>query len=245
MAYAVVQQKDFSRNASGQANVASGAWGAGVTSGNVVVVFVAYYSSASKTVTMSGNSNSFSEIGSGVFNATYAAGMRAFLVQSAVAGTTQYTATFSANVDFPAIALVEFSGLATSSVVSGTPVLVSQTAPGTGTNAITTGNITPGAQPAAIVGIANDLGNQASPAAGTGYTGLTPIWNYEGTATAGARIIHKRVTATTATPATWTTDVNGGPDNYLNIGIALIEPGAGGGGVSAKLLSMLNNQGGF
>lgn len=244
MAYSVVQQKEFSRNAAGQASIASGAFGASVTAANVLLIFAFYYSTASKTITMSGNSNSFAEIGTGLFNGSAGAGVRAYVVQSANSGTTQMTATFGANVDYPAIAVVEISGLATSSVVGGS-VFVMQAAPGTASNAVTTGNVTPSGQPAAIFGIANDLGNQASPAAGTGYTGLTPIFNYEGTATAGGRIEHKRVTATTATPATWTTDVNGGPDNYLNVAVVLLEPGAGGGGTTPITRDRRSGSGGM
>lgn len=233
MAYAHVQQQHFSRNATAQGSVASTALPGSATTGHALLVIVAYLSGAQRTYTPVRGSDVFSQIGTGVYSLTFGAGMRAFLCESASSGTTQVSGNFDTNVDYPAIAVVEISGLATSSIAGGN-VFVAQNAPGTGANAVSSGNVTPSGQPAAVYGIAFDLGNQATPAAGTGFTGTGAIWNYEGTATAGAQVIHKRVTATTATPATWTTDVNGGPDQYLNAAVVLLEPGAGGGSTAAQ-----------
>lgn len=229
MSYSVPQLAQFSKVSTGQPGVASGAFAGSVTAGNVLLCLINYYSGTECLAVPSRGGDTFTLLGS-YFSASFGAGLVAYLVQTAGAGTTEVQSTFTTlaavatNVDYPAIAVVEFGGLRTSGVSGATPVMVGQSNPGTGTNAITTGNITPSAQPAAIVGISIDTGNQETPAAGTGYTGLGGIWDYEGTAPAGAQIIHKGVANTSPTAATWTTGFNGSTDSYINAVFVLLEP---------------------
>jgi len=77
------------------------------------------------------------------------------------------------NLTYAAIVLDEFSGVATSSPLTGTPAQQAQTSPGTGTDAITSGTTTPGANGALIYGwTQNDSGSTLA-SAGTGYTSAT------------------------------------------------------------------------
>jgi hypothetical protein len=120
--------------------------------------------------------------------------------------TTQLTATFGANVDYPSIYVAEYSGFKTSAARLAFASNY-QAAPGTSTDAVTSGLLgTLAAQPAGIVGFTLNINNDTTPSAGTGFTALTPVISYG--LTVGGRPQHKRVTATTSVAATWTAGSN-------------------------------------
>jgi hypothetical protein len=115
----------------------------------------------------------------------------------------------------------EYSGIATSS-----PFIVGahaeQTNPGTGTNAVTTGNINVTSQPAALIGfLINTSSGSAGMSAGTGFTSRAAHflgWN---------NILEdKRVTATGNTAAT-STDTAGAASDSMSIGVTFAESGGG------------------
>lgn len=91
-----------------------------------------------------------------------------------------------------------------------------QSSPGTSTDAVTTGNLTPTAEPACLIGVALASGLQ-TPSAGSGFTTLTACWQL-GTGTNLARPEHKRITSVSAVPATWTST----PTNYPHYSVAAI-----------------------
>lgn len=89
---------------------------------------------------------------------------------------------------------------------TATPVRVAalQSAPGTATDGVTTGNITPGAQPCKLVGFASNSFNQAL-TAGTGFTdngGAFASWTTG--VSCNTRVESKDYASLTPTPATFT-----------------------------------------
>lgn len=177
-----------------------------------------------------GNNDTWNEIGTGVYDGTRYV-MRAFLLLNAAnASTTVRITSESPNVmDYPAIAVVEVSGIVTSSALVGNAGQ-SQSSPGTGTDAITSGNTgTLTGQPAAVLAMVQNIDSDSTPAAGTGYTSQDSYraWDYGGGVSLGGRFEHKRVTATTAVAGTFTDATNGGGSPYQTIVVALAESGGG------------------
>lgn len=135
------------------------------------------------------------------------------------AGSVTVTATFSGNTAFKAIQVVEVTGAKT----TGSPDISAgqlQATPGTGTDAVTTGNGTSTAQPALIVGASGNFAGNAAPAVGTGFTngGTGTLWG----GSALVRVESKRVTATGAQAATFTTAI-GGANGHISLMVVLDE----------------------
>lgn len=70
-----------------------------------------------------------------------------------------------------------------------------------GANSVTSGNMTPGAQPALIVALAADNNTNTAPNAGTGFTSAGSTFGFAGVS---ATIESKRITSTTPVAATFT-----------------------------------------
>lgn len=123
------------------------------------------------------------------------------------------------------IKVVVLRGLKAASYQTGTALAVDQPSPGTATDAVTPGNMTPTEQPACVIGLAIAVGVQ-TPTAGTGFTGLAGCWQF-GTGTNLGLAEHKRITSTGAVAATWTST----PTGYEHVSVSMIlsETGAGGG----------------
>lgn len=195
-----------------------------VTAGSALVAFVWSSDGGGITKTMSdivGSNDSWSQIGTEQSSGSNR--FNAFLLLNAPGGSCTAECAFSSAVDYPAVAVVELSGIATSSALVGNAAN-SQAAPGTGTDGVTSGNTgTLTSQPAAVLAMTQDTNTGATPAAGTGYTSQDSYraWDYGG-ATLGARFEHKRVTATTAVAGTFTA----GEDTlHQTIVVALAESG--------------------
>lgn len=144
--------------------------------------------------------------------------------ENMASGTITVTCTFSASSTLRGIKLLEITGAKTSSSIDGTPAGQFQLNVGTGSDAITSGNLTTAAQPAMVVGVSMNYGNNINPAAGTGFTSTRVDWN---TDVGGCRIEYKRVTATGTQAATYT-----GPstNSWITLGAAFDEAAGGGGG---------------
>lgn len=194
--------------------------------GSALVAFVWYYRGAgATTITMSdtaGGNDSWTEVGSGLFNGGN--GMRAFVLLDAAATATTARATFAASSQYPAIAVVEVKGIVTSSAIAG-EALQTQATPGTGTDGVTSGNTgTLTGQPAAVIAGSVDTTSTGTPAVGTGYTNIGTGWDYGG-ATSSARFEHKLVTSTSAVAGTFTA---GSDVEHQTIVVALLETTSGG-----------------
>jgi len=133
------------------------------------------------------------------------------------AGTYTVTCTFAASCSLRGIKLLEITGAKTASALDGTPAGQFQLNVGTGTDAITSGNLTTANQPAMVVGACMNYGNNRDPAAGTGFTSTRTDWS---TDVGGCRLEYKRVTATGTQAATYT-----GPaiDSWITLAAAFDE----------------------
>lgn len=229
MAYAFVQQKDAIVLSAGTTATTPNTDSA-LTAGNIVFWCATYGSSSSKTVTMSDSSGllSFTQCGS-IFNATDDGSLVWGYAVVNTSGVTAVTATISSSVSFTGVYIAEYSGLSLTPYTSGEAVAFRSAAPGTGTDAITSGN-TPSLAtvPAAVVGFCFDRAGANAPAAGTGFTGLSSVWSGYGVSE------HKRVTANSAVAATFT--ASNGSNNYYTAVLVLAEA-APGGIVNTKNLS--------
>lgn len=150
----------------------------------------------------------------------------------AAAGITggAYSITLTANsaaADFKSIAVYELTGQA-----NITPAFVAtpnfqQPGPA-GTDAVTSGNLTPAQQPGLLLGIVANVGGTNIATVGTGFTNDTPggIWPTFGSAVLMESL---RFTSTAAAAVTAT---RGAAEDYITTGIAFYEASAGGGGLS-------------
>lgn len=244
MAYTFVQQKENSSAGTGQGSIASGATGSNITNNNLLVWVVEYYSGAAKTITFSDTRTlTFVECGN-VFSASKGEGKRwgYALVGSSGGATENVTATFSASVDFPGIYIAEYSGLATvAPFTSGEAVGQIQQAPGTGTDAVTsTATPTLATQPCLVFGFSSNITVGFAPVAGTGFTSRTVVWV---TSDSQSRPQDKRVTATTAVAATWTSQAAHDGDDYSNIVMVFKEAVGGGPNLKAMWQTVLRSMG--
>ena len=104
-----------------------------------------------------------------------------------------------------AIFAVPVSGLKAASYQTG--AINVQASPGTGTDGVTTGNMTPTEQPACVIGGVANGGSVNTPAAGTGFTSIGTAWQF-GYGTDLFRAEHQRITSTSALPLTMTAGAN-------------------------------------
>jgi hypothetical protein len=233
MAGAIVQSAYVVDDAGGDTVIAATL--AGVVAGNTLVTFVGF-EDLPTTVSSVSDGASYTSAGSKVADAGNGQASQVFYKENASSGSHTATATFSALIANRRIRYFELSGLATSSSLDQATGQ-SQATPGTGANAVSSGasSATTNANDF-VMGFSQDT-TQVNPGtgtvtAGTGYT------------ISGSNIIlsaeSKNVSSTGAQTATFTQSVNNSRTTHV---IAFKQVAAG--GASAKLLSMLNNQGGF
>ena len=123
---------------------------------------------------------------------------------------------------------IPISGLKTASYQTG--AATTQATPGTGTDGVTTGNMTPTEQPACVIGAVINAGSVATPATGTGYTSIGTAWQF-GFGADLMRVEHQRVTSLSALALTGTAPAN---VRHFAVAVILSETGAAG---SAATLS--------
>jgi hypothetical protein len=160
----------------------------------------------------------------------------AYYVANITGGTEDtITASYAASAGEHPMAVIEISGAATSSVLTGTPNSADQTSPGTGAGAVSPGSLTPAVQPALIVAIAMSLTfNQTTFTATSPYSAQSLVWG--GTSGGNALISSNRVTSVSASTPTFTIGSN---TEVPSLVMAFAEATA-----SARLL-LLNSSGGF
>ena len=143
-------------------------------------------------------------------------------------GSTVVTATWNASVHHSFVILVEFSGVKTVSALEGKAGQY-QGLPGTGTDALTSGNPSPAPTTTAncvVVGFTCNFNNNVAPTAvGTGFT-QTGAVKYTASM-GGVQGEYKIVSATGTYPATFTSGTTN--DNWTTMVVILAEAAAGGG----------------
>lgn len=125
---------------------------------------------------------------------------------------------------------IPISGLKAASYQTGAVAV--QATPGTGTDGVTTGNMTPTEQPACVIGGVANGGSVNTPATGTGFTSIGTAWQF-GTGTDLFRAEHQRITSTSAIALTMTAGAN---VRHFSTAVILSEEAAGGGGSVARRL---------
>ena len=131
---------------------------------------------------------------------------------------------------YPAMWIKEIGGVtATAYQTSGGQT---QNSPGTGANAITTGNVTPTSQPALLSALCiNDTGTTPPASAGTGFTSGTTGMS------SSAVSESMRLTSTSAVAATFTDATNGGGYIFDTMAVVWNEAGAAGAALAGAPIS--------
>lgn len=225
MAYAHVQKAKGDNSGGSQSSIATAAFGANLTAGNALAGMVVGYGTDPGVITLSGaggqtwtKKTQFGDASNGFATLFYA-------LNIAGGVTTALTATFTNAVNFPAIVVVELSGIALSAAEAGYTAQI-DTTQSTTTDATTsgaTGTLT--GQPCAVLGFGLTA-NTVSLAAGSAFaSGDRGTWGEYG-GSVGGRAEDRRVTATTAVEGLFTLGTN---DNVACAVLALLEATAGGG----------------
>lgn len=174
--------------------------------------------------------NTYTLVNSVIAESSSTSSMALFICRDCnTAGTCSPVITIDSTAIDRNMQIMAITGLSNSAALSSA---VSNPVMTAGTDAVVSGNVTPAAQPAIVLGFLWD-GYNIAPAAGTGFTlapqqeaGLNP-GGYAG----GYQAIteHKRVTSTAATNATFTM-ASGSPNGCAVLALAIPEPIVAGGG---------------
>lgn len=226
MSYAFVQQADGVVSGSGTtvATTAGTNFTVALTAGNLKSFYCFYTAAAAKTITFSdvaGNNNaSHIQVGN-FFNATDSQGAVWGYVKNILGGTGTTTATANAAVTFFSLYCKEISGLDVNNPLMATVAAGNrQAAPGTGTDLVVSGLMTPTNQPGMVDAFGNDFTASAGiPNAGTGFSSRTGVWNVGGLS---SRPEDKRITSLANVQATFTA-LNAG-DTYYTMAMLFAEP---------------------
>jgi len=225
VAYVVGTTYEFSRNATAVTTVDAPNFTA--VAGETLIATVSSTGSGTPTRALSdtvGTNDTWTLLRATATGTTHIA---FYMLQNCAAGSCTIRCTWSSGTqDYPGIAITRVTGLH-ASAFDDAGVHQVQTSPGTGTDAITSGNTgTLSSQPRMVLGVSYSYTGTATPSTGTGYTNIGAIWNFEGAFGLCARLEHKRVTATTAVATTFTTTQ--GSDTHLTMAVTLKESVGGG-----------------
>lgn len=224
MSYAAIQMIDFG-NAGSASSIVSGSYT--LTSGSRVVLACCYASGSDKVTTISDtNGNTWSKIGTG--SAAGGSGMFFNFIECknvTNAGSTAITINLSSASTQRGMAGYEFSGLDPSAAAES-PVYQYQSNPGTGTDAITTGNLTPVTVPAVLFGFHQDVGNSDTVSTGTGFTGAQASSCSIVNGVSYTIVQHKGVASTSGVPSTATSAL-GASHSFMSMGVLIPEPSSG------------------
>lgn len=223
MSYTVVTTYDNADNTVGTAvaiaNVVNSA-------GDRNLVFVTYGSGSRTVESISHNSNTYNYIGT-LSDATNGQSWAILECRntSASAGST-LTFNLASGEPSRGVCVVRISGLDTA--VACIIAQNNPSNPGTGAGAVTSTNLTPAAQPGALVGfVMDDSGGEAGIAASAGFTDLGAISTWEAQIGIKARFEHKAIASTAAVAATFTATT--GTGRFGVMAAYMQEPASAGG----------------
>lgn len=202
----------------------------GVTFGANETVFlhITYGDGTELTETITDGTNTYEKVGSTIEDVSDNQLGAKFICKNTVAGTYNIVLTLSASVYYRGIRYCRYTGLDN----SGTAQDVSdwRSNIGTGTDALTTSNITPSSQPGILWGCAAEVSGSASvPTAGTFFTTRGSGTNWS--ANIGQNLMQdRRITSTSAVASTMT--LSSATNQWLVGAIFFPEASGGGGGGS-------------
>lgn len=227
MAYALVQTVDDGGGIGGSSTTATtNNFSPNPTTGNLIVVKVTYDGVLTTATCADTRGNSYTQLGTGLRDANGTSTHWFYAWNITGGGTNAATVTFGATRAFRGITAQEYSGIRTTSdPLVGFNIGAAQNGPGTANDAITSGNGTPTAQPALAWGATTNGGStDVASAAGTGYGGLAT--SAKTNIGYSHSLEHKRITATTATAATFTFNNAGGGSTFATIVAFFAESGS-------------------
>ncbi len=139
-----------------------------------------------------------------------------FSFKNSAAGSVTTTITYSITSTLRTIEVLEIVGVETVAPLDGHTAQV-QASPGSGTDAISSGNASNSKQAALIVALSMDnrTVSPVAPAAGTGFTDLGAVWNLA--SGNQARVESQRITTATAIAATFTGTAGVAPTTLMAI----------------------------
>ena len=177
------------------------------TGGERAVVWVT--AGGATTITVTDGTNTYTQVGSQVV-ASSGDVQAVFECLSCAAGTFTVQANFGTSTAFRGIAVHRFSGL----TGSGSLVGAAQTAPGTGADGLSSGNLTPASQPALLLGVSTDY-NGFTVNVGTGFTSSAVYTNIDTANGSYTTSETKWLTSTAAVAATFT--ATSSPQNFVTM----------------------------
>ena len=200
-------------------------------------VVVTYDNTSAITETVTDGVNTYVKVGSTVVDPTNSQCMAQFFCKDCAAGTPTVSFNLASTRPNRGIFVLPIHGLDNTTTPVGGGQL--QSGAGNAIDAITSGNITPPAQPAFFGGfVLNTSSLTPTYAGGTGFADNGGLSTWDSISLPHSRYEDVRITSTSAKAATFTTSDGSGQ----NITLAITAPEAGGGGSSASFLVRNNNR---
>lgn len=191
-----------------------------LTSGSSLYCVFAYSNTATVTVTVSDPTNgSWTTLGQVVDSGDATIIGHAVFDGSTATTAVTVTVTFASAQTYRSCRIFEIGPTAG---LDQHAEPTAQVSPGTGTDVITTGNMTPTSQPGLLVANCDNGSNIHTPAVGTGMSddGTHFIWEF---VVPFERAEHAGYSSLSAIAGTFTSSAGGGTDTYLTVG-ALFKP---------------------
>jgi hypothetical protein len=200
---------DVATSANGTALTQSRTYGAGER----VLVWARWITVGGATPSVTDGTNTYTQIGTTLSDvANTGSDYAVFECKNTASGTFTVSFNLSLASTFRAMGIARYSGLDTS--VNGVGARQAQASPGTGADAVSSTNLTPGSQPGVLVGFGYDDGGGGAVSAGTtGFTSRGTMSNMDTAFGTTSRVEDKAITSTSAVAATFTGTI--GTDNYI------------------------------
>jgi hypothetical protein len=215
MAYSFISKNDVNDNSSGTTlNGPSTTYAAHDTA----IVEITYGGTA-QVETVTDGTNTYVRAGSSQYDVNNDQTGATFVCKDCAAGTFTPVMTLPLASSFRDIGVSRYNGLDNSATPQAISAVLHNI--GTGTDLLTSGNITPASQPAMLYAfIFEDSGVGASAAAGTGFTDRTGFTNWN-TGIGPSRVEDRRLTATTAVAGTFT--ANNASNTFIIRALVILE----------------------
>jgi hypothetical protein len=199
-----------------------------VPSGAAVCITVLWYSTVTTATVKDNLNNSYTQLDSqNISNFT----LVTFYGTNVAGGPTTFTATFASAVQYPSVTVDTFTGVATSAALDG-HTAQTQTSPGTGSNAITSGTFTEASSgDLTFSAVMDTRSSGVSGTPGTGFTAAQAPTGYQATE-------YKLSSSSGSNAGTWTNGTDGGTYTFITAAFALKAAGAGGKPSSLPLLGV-------
>src|SRR6267378_4230920 len=192
MTASVLQERATDANATG-ANI-SLAFSSNNTAGSAIHCIATWGHNADDFASAQDTNNTYGSVLKSVKDTTALQGVGQAIAVNVASGPNTVQANFTNTPGFRGILIREIGGVSAAPNDGNNGQF--QSAPGTGTDAVSSTNATNSVQPVFMSAVSNDNGFAQAPAAGTGFTAGITGWLFGGPALAQSE--HQRFTTTTA-----------------------------------------------